>query len=102
MNSTNNRIFPAQLAVEFPHGFEVVPTLVNGRPARFASIDCDGVLVIWSDDTPPEFDNGAWCRDTDGLFCVGMVFDADDGREYPAAGDSLRCLITEQQPPQQS
>jgi hypothetical protein len=69
----------------------VIPTLVNGQPARFASIDCDGVLMIWADDTPPVLDNGAWCRDTEGLSFVGMVC-PDDGRAYHGAGESLRCI----------
>lgn len=89
MKNANIRPLPALVAVEFPHGFEPVPTLVNGKPTRYASIDADGVIVAWSSLTPPELDNGAWCLDSDDLLTVGMVGE-DDGTEYPTAGDSLR------------
>lgn len=89
MERANIRPLPALVAVEFPHGFEAVPTLVNGRPIRYASIDADGAIVGWASLTPPELDNGAWCLDIDDLQAVGMV-GADDGTTYPHAADSLR------------
>ncbi|NTV71542.1 MAG: hypothetical protein HGA71_15525 [Azonexaceae bacterium] len=89
MKTANIRALPALVVVEFPHGNEAVPTLVNGLPVRFATIDADGVVVAWSSLTPPELDNGAWCLDSDDLQAVGMV-GADDGTVYRHAADSLR------------
>lgn len=91
MQIANIRPLPALVAVEFPHGFEPVPTLVNGKPTRYASIDRDGVIVAWSSLTPPELDNGAWSLKIDDLAAVGMVGE-DDGTEYTQAADSLRRL----------
>lgn len=89
MKTANIKPLPALVAVEFPHGYEPVPTLVNGKPTRYASIDADGVIAAWSSLSPPELDNGAWCLETDDLAAVGMVGE-DDGNEYPQAADSLR------------
>lgn len=89
MKTANIKPMPALVAVEFPHGYEPVPTLVNGKPTRYASIDADGVIAAWSSLSPPELDNGAWCLETDDLAAVGVVGE-DDGNEYPQAADSLR------------
>lgn len=89
MQNANTYPLPALVAVEFPHGFEAVPTMTNGKPTRYASIDTDGVIVGWSSLTPPELDNGAWCLDSDDLSAVGMVGE-DDGTIYPEAAASLR------------
>jgi hypothetical protein len=88
MKTANIRPLPALVAVEFPHGFEAVPTMVNGKPTRYTSIDADGVIVAWSTLTPPTLDNGAWCLDCEDLAAVGMVGE-DDGTTYPHAADSL-------------
>lgn len=93
MKTANIRPLPALVAVEFPHGFEAVPTMVNGKPTRYASIDSDGVIVAWSCLTVPELDNGAWCLETDDLAAVGMVGE-DDGTAYPQAANSLRVIVT--------
>ena len=89
MKTANIKPMPALVAVEFPHGYEPVPTLVNGKPTRYASIDADGGIAAWSSLSPPELDNGAWCLETDDLAAVGVVGE-DDGNEYPQAADSLR------------
>lgn len=89
MQTANIRPLPALVAVEFPHGYEPVPTLTNGKPTRYASIDRDGVIVAWSSLTPPELDNGAWSLDSEDLAAVGMVGE-DDGTQYLQAADSLR------------
>lgn len=89
MKNANIRPLPALVAVDFPHGSEAVPTLVNGLPVRYATIDGDGVIVAWSSLTPPVMDNGAWCLDTDNLRAVGMVGE-DDGTIYHHAAESLR------------
>lgn len=94
MKTANIQALPALVAVEFPHGCEVVPTLVNGRAVRYASIDADGVVLAWSSLTPPALDNGAWCLDTDDLQAAGMV-GADDGTVYPHAADSLRAITVD-------
>jgi len=80
---------PALVAVEFPHGKEAVPTIINGLPVRYASIDDDGAIVAWSSLTPPVFGGGAWCLGEDDLLGVGIVGE-DDGTEYPHAAASLR------------
>lgn len=80
---------PALVAVEFPHGFEAVPTLVNGRPIRYASVDNDGSVIAWSSLSAPVIEGGVWTLETDDLLQIGFAGE-DDGREYPNAADSLR------------
>lgn len=91
MKNANIRQIPDHVAIEFDHGFEVVPTIVNGKAIRYATIDDDGAVVAWAGTTPPELDNGAWCRhdgDED-LIQAGMVGE-DDGSAYQFAAGSLR------------
>jgi hypothetical protein len=89
MKIANVQHITGHVAIEFDHGHEIVPTIINGKPIRYASIDTDGVIVGWSSLTPPAFDGVAWCLGTDDLQQAGIVGE-DDGRSYVNAALSLR------------
>lgn len=89
MKQANVRHIAAHVAIEFDHGHEVVPTIINGKATRYASIDADGVIVAWSSLTPPAFDGSAWCLDTEEMQQAGLVGE-DDGRSYVDSAKSLR------------
>lgn len=89
MKIANVQHIVSHVAIEFDHGLEIVPTIINGKAIRYASIDADGSIVGWSSLTPPAFDGGAWCLDTDDLQQAGIVGE-DDGRNYENSALSLR------------
>jgi hypothetical protein len=89
MKIANVQHIVSHVAIEFDHGLEIVPTIINGKEIRYVSIDTDGAIVGWSSLTPPAFDGVAWCLGTDDLQQAGIVGE-DDGRSYEASAGSLR------------
>lgn len=79
------------LVVRFPHGAEVVPIRVHGRPVRFASIDRDGSLSAWIGSEAPELCDGCgvWVGRSDAdLLVLGRVCTGT----YPAYREALRAV----------
>lgn len=79
----------ATVRVRFPHGVEAIPTVLEDRPVRFATIDRDGRLTAWFGDDAPELCHGygAWVGQSEadsvdlGRVCSG---------NYPAYRQALR------------
>lgn len=89
MKFANVQHLAAHVAIGFNHGPEIVPTIINGKPIRYATIDADGSILGWSSLTPPQYDGEAWCLDTEDLQQAGIVGE-DDGRTYVDSAASLR------------
>lgn len=94
MKLANVQSIPAHVAIEFDHGFEIVPTIVNGRATRFASIDSDGSVMAWSSFPTPVMNNGNWYVAGEDLHPVGNVGE-DGGTTYRDAAESLRRITVD-------
>lgn len=81
---------PALIAVQFPHGREAVPTLVNGLPIQYTTIDVDGHLQAWNRE--PSYANGVWAGGVEDVVLLPQVDALVDGA-YPGAADSLRRIV---------
>lgn len=92
MKAANIKTLPAIAAVELPHGHEAIPTVINGLPVRFVTVDDDGGLQAWSSPYPPEYGGGVWSSDSEDVIYIGDVDALVDGC-YTQAADSLRRVV---------
>ncbi|MBF1166050.1 MAG: hypothetical protein HXL68_13545 [Dechloromonas agitata] len=81
---------PALVAVEFTHGVEAVPTLINGLPIQYTTIDVDGHLQAWN--RQPEYTDGYWTGEVKDVVLLPAVDALVDGA-YPGAADSLHRIV---------
>jgi hypothetical protein len=94
MKTATIKHIAAHVAIEFAHGFEIVPTVINGKAIRYATIDADGLIFGWSTLTPPTFDSDGWHLDTNDLQQAGIVGE-DDGTTYAHSAGSLRRITVD-------
>lgn len=97
MQYAQTRKLAPMIGVHFPHGIEIVPTAVDDTHIRYASVDSDGTIRVWTSPTPPYLENGTWtaeqidvdlCLPASALYFVETDNPADDG--YPLHAESLR------------
>ena len=94
MKTATIKALPAIAAVELPHGYEVIPTAVNGLPVRFVTVDGDGGLQAWSSALPPTFSAGVWAAETESVAFLGDVDALVDGCYHQAADSLLRVSLS--------
>jgi hypothetical protein len=81
----------ATITVQFPHGHETIPARINGKPTRFATVDEDGSLIVWTTGNAPVLDEGM------GVWIAGSESDLQTVRtvgagEYPAYAEAMRSV----------
>ncbi len=85
---------PPIIAIEMPHGWEAIPTAINGFPTRYATIDQEGTLTVWATPHAPTIDGPeggkVWAYNTENLYTV--CYCVDGGDSYPRYMESLRKL----------
>jgi hypothetical protein len=83
---------PPVVAVEMPHGWEAIPTAINGLPTRYVTVDQEGALIAWATPTAPTLSGPegckAWIFDTDDLCTV--CCDVSSNESYGPYAESLR------------